>query len=74
MLERVETCRKHFESSIRWKGEKTGIFEMRRHYAGYFKSLDHFKEFRIRLVHADSAIEVSDILEEILHKYHPEWV
>ncbi len=74
MLERVETCRKHFESSVRWKGEKTGIFEMRRHYAGYFKSLDHFKEFRIRLVHADSAIEVSDILEEILHKYHPEWV
>lgn len=67
--ERVETCRHHFESSIQWKGDKTGVFEMRRHYAGYFKSIDHFKEFRVRLVQAGTAAEIREILDEILMHY-----
>ncbi len=63
--ERVDTCRQHFNASVRWKGEKTGIFEMRRHYAPYFKALPDFKDYRIRLVQASTADEILNILAEI---------
>lgn len=63
--ERVESCKIHFEKSIEWKGEKTGIFEMRRHYANYFKGLRNSKEYRMRLVSANAVAEINEIFEEI---------
>ena len=63
--ERIEACRTHFERSIAWKGEKTGVVEMRRHYATYFKGLSHFKPYRSRLVTAGTAAEVMEILDEL---------
>lgn len=74
LKERIETCRQHFLASVKWKGEKTGIFEMRRHYAPYFKSLPGFKEYRIRLVQASTAEEVTQILAEIEHQYQEVFV
>src|SRR5690606_33866366 len=50
--ERVRTTRKHLDFSIQWKGDKLGIFEMRRHYANYFKGFPDFKPYRTRLVEA----------------------
>lgn len=67
--ERVRVCRKHLDFSIRWKGERTGIVEMRRHYASYFKGLENFKPFRMRLVTTESYIEIVDILEEVSARY-----
>ena len=69
LSERVRVCRKHLDFSIRWKGERTGIVEMRRHYASYFKGFDNFKPFRMRLVLTESYIEIIDILEEITQTY-----
>ncbi len=63
--ERVESCKTHFEKSIEWKGPKTGIFEMRRHYANYFKGLDNSKDYRMRLVSAGTVEEINSIFEEI---------
>ncbi len=63
--ERVESCKTHFDKSIEWKGEKTGIFEMRRHYANYFKGLRNSKEYRMRLVSANAVAEINEIFEEI---------
>jgi len=48
--ERVAMCRMHFEKSIEWKGPRVGIFEMRRHYAHYFRGLEGAKAWRTRLV------------------------
>lgn len=70
--ERVRACRKHLDFSIRWKGDRTGIVEMRRHYASYFKGLDNFKPFRMRLVETMSYQEINDILEEVTETYVPE--
>ncbi len=67
--DRVEVCRTHLKKSIEWKGEKLGIVEMRRHYANYFKGLDHFKDYRMRLVTLYGADEIFGVLEEILEKY-----
>lgn len=72
--ERVRVCRKHLDFSIRWKGERTGIVEMRRHYASYFKGLDNFKPFRMRLVETMSYQEINDILEEVSEVYSLETV
>nr|WP_262904663.1 tRNA dihydrouridine synthase DusB [Hymenobacter lucidus] len=63
--ERVAMCRMHFEKSIEWKGQRVGIFEMRRHYAQYFRGLEGAKQWRMRLVETDSVEEVLSILEEI---------
>ncbi len=69
MAERVDVCKQHLEFSIRWKGPKIGIFEMRRHYTNYFKGIEHFKSFRMRLVEAGSYEETLGILDEIAEQY-----
>ncbi|GAA4457413.1 tRNA dihydrouridine synthase DusB [Nibrella saemangeumensis] len=69
IADRVEVCRNHLDFSIRWKGEKVGIFEMRRHYANYFKGLENFKPFRAELVMADTYGEVTEILGRITEQY-----
>jgi hypothetical protein len=45
---------------------------MRRHYSNYFKGVDHFKEFRMKLVTAASVEEVLDILFEVSERYSEE--
>jgi nifR3 family TIM-barrel protein len=69
MAERVRVTRKHFDFSVRWKGEKLGVFEMRRHYSNYFKGLPDFKPFRTRLVEAGAPAEVYSILDEVASTY-----
>ena len=65
IAERVAVCQKHLAFSIRWKGERVGLFEMRPHYTNYFRGIANFKPYRMKLVTADSWQEVSDILEEV---------
>ncbi len=69
--ERVDACRIHLEKSIAWKGEKTGIFEMRRHYANYFKGLPDFKSYRMQLVKEEKPVIISELLDEISVRYSP---
>ncbi|WCT12240.1 tRNA dihydrouridine synthase DusB [Mucilaginibacter jinjuensis] len=72
IAERIDVCRTHLEKSVAWKGPKTGIFEMRRHYASYFKGIENFKEFRMRLVQAGTIEDVEEILEQIHDNYATE--
>lgn len=65
--ERIDACRTHLIKSIEWKGPKTGVFEMRRHYTNYFKGTPDFKEYRTRLVTAGTFEELQDILHELEH-------
>jgi nifR3 family TIM-barrel protein len=67
--ERLEVCKQHLDFSVRWKNEKLGILEMRRHYTNYFKGFENFKSFRMRLVEAPTQKEVHAILEEMLEYY-----
>lgn len=63
--ERVRICLMHFEKSLEWKGEKLGVFEMRKHYTNYFKGIPHFKPYRLRLVQAETPAEVRETLHEV---------
>jgi nifR3 family TIM-barrel protein len=67
--QRVDVCKQHLDFSIKWKGDFTGIVEMRRHYANYFKGLDHFKEYRMKLVTTNSYEEILQTLEEVRERY-----
>ncbi|MCA0232326.1 MAG: tRNA dihydrouridine synthase DusB [Bacteroidetes bacterium] len=67
--ERVRVCRKHLDFSIKWKGERTGILEMRRHYATYFKGLNNFKPYRMRLVETLDYAHILKILDEVTDIY-----
>jgi tRNA-dihydrouridine synthase B len=69
LAERVEVTQKHLEFSIKWKGEKLGTLEMRRHYASYFRGFPDFKPYRTRLVEANTSHEVIDILNEVVSHY-----
>jgi tRNA-dihydrouridine synthase B len=69
IAQRVEAAQKHLAFSVRWKGNHTGIVEMRRHYANYFKGLPNFKEYRMKLVTTLEFTEIVDILNEVLVQY-----
>lgn len=72
--ERVEVCKIHLDRSIAWKGNKTGVFEMRRHYANYFKGIADFKEYRMKLVSLENIDEIHTVLEEINERFQTEMV
>jgi len=50
IVDRVKATRRHLEMSLKWKGERLGVVEMRRHYSNYFRGIPHFKEHRMALV------------------------
>lgn len=69
MSERIRTTLAHLDFSVRWKNEKLGVLEMRRHYASYFKGIPDFKPFRTRLVEANTREEVEAIVREVEMHY-----
>jgi nifR3 family TIM-barrel protein len=69
IAERVRVTKKHLDFSIRWKGEKIGVFEMRRHYTNYFKGLPDFKPYRTRLVETINPVDLFAILDEITEAF-----
>jgi len=67
--ERVRVSRQHLTHSVAWKGEKLGIFEMRRHYTNYFRNLPDFKEFRMKLVSSEQLEELMETLQDVEKRY-----
>lgn len=63
--ERVRVAVQHLDFSIEWKGEKLGLFEMRRHYTNYFRGIPNFKATRTVLVESESYQEVKETLLQI---------
>jgi tRNA-dihydrouridine synthase B len=69
MTERVRVAKQHLEFSVKWKGPRLGIFEMRRHYSNYFKGIPDFKPFRTKLVEVETEEEIVDILDDVAMTY-----
>ena len=63
--ERVDVANEHLDLSIKWKGEKIGINEMKRHYANYFRGINHVKEIRNKLTQSNDLMEIKELLESI---------
>jgi nifR3 family TIM-barrel protein len=67
--DRVEAAREHLLSSVKWKGETLGVLEMKRHYTNYFKGIEHFKDYRTKLVTSFDLQEVRDTLDTIEEEF-----
>jgi len=67
--ERVEVAKRHLKFSLEWKGEKLGLFEMRRHYTNYFKRIPDFKAYRTRLVETEEPELLIAVLDEIKSQF-----
>ncbi len=67
--DRVEVCKQHLLHSAQYKGERRGMFEMRKHYTNYFKGFPNFKPFKMKLMGTEEVETVVNILEEIKEYY-----
>ena len=67
--QKVDAARDHLVRSVKWKGEKLGILEMRRHYTNYFKGIPHFKDYRMKLVTSFDYQELLAELDNIEHQF-----
>jgi nifR3 family TIM-barrel protein len=70
--ERVSAARQHLRQSVKWKGEKLGVLEMRRHYTNYFRGYPNIKPYRSKLVTEDNPEVLFDILSEIGEVFNDE--
>ncbi len=74
MKERIEAAERHLEMSVKWKGERLGVLEMRRHYSNYFKGIPHFKDYRMKLVTHDDYTALQDVFGEIKQAFDEDLV
>jgi len=68
--ERITVCREHLLKSIEWKGERSGILEMRRQYGHYFAGLYGFKPYKIKLVTSFCLKEILETFDKIEELYN----
>jgi tRNA-dihydrouridine synthase len=66
---RIDTCVRHVSESVKWKGEMSGMLEMRRHYSHYFKGLPDFKPFRMKLMTLVQFDDFLQVMNEIRNQY-----
>lgn len=67
--ERCHICRQHLLAAAEFKGERTALFEMRKHYGAYFKGLYDFKPFRLQLVSLTTLEELLPLFDQIAAHY-----
>ena len=63
--QRIDTSKRHLLMAIKWKGERLGLLETRRHYSNYFRGIANFKPFRTRLVTGETIQEVMTVFDEL---------
>lgn len=60
-----ELAKKHIDLSVKTKGEKRGMLEMRKHLAMYFKGFPGAASYRSKLVRVETQKEALALIEEI---------
>ena len=63
--ERLGVLRKHLELSIKWKGARHGVLEMRRHYKNYLKGIPNVKVYREKLVTLKNYEEIVEVINDV---------
>jgi tRNA-dihydrouridine synthase B len=67
--EKVDIAKFHFHKSMELKDGLKKFYEMRRHFALYFKGLRNFKPIRLQLLTSVDPDEILDLLNLIREKY-----
>jgi len=71
LQDRLAVVKAHLNFSNEWKGDRKGIFEMRRHYTNYFRGIQNFKPYRARLVESLTQHDTLTVLNEIEQVFSP---
>ncbi len=69
MNERINMAEVHLKMSIKWKGEKLGVLETRRHYSNYFKGIPDFKKYRTIMVTSDFSKDIFNLFAELKERF-----
>lgn len=67
--ERLEVCRIHLNKLVAWKDEHIACTEIRKHWGQYFKGYPNFKQFKMRLMEADTLEQVNAVLNDVEEFY-----
>tara|TARA_B100001778_G_scaffold175564_1_gene144438 strand:- start:1328 stop:2152 length:825 start_codon:yes stop_codon:yes gene_type:complete len=67
--ERINMAEAHLKMSIKWKGEKLGVLETRRHYSNYFKGIPDFKKYRKIMVTSDFSNDIFNLFAELKERF-----
>ena len=69
-LERqIEVIKSQITDAVDWLDERRGILHMRRHMAGMFKGLSHFRALRIEMLRASTKEELWETFDKIRERY-----
>lgn len=63
--ERLPYILEHCELSVRMKGERRGVLEMRRHLSSYIKGFDGAKELRMRVMEIEDLGALKHVLQSV---------
>lgn len=66
LQQRIEAVKNHATWSVEWKGERTGLLEMRQHYSNYFRGIPNFKIYKTQLLSALTLEELNQIFDNLL--------
>jgi len=69
--ERVDLLREHLKLSVDYKGERAGVIELRKHYAGFLRGMPHVSKIRMELMQFTEAAPIMDHLTRFLELYSP---
>lgn len=61
-IEKLEMALYHLDLICQYKGEKIGVREMRKHFAGYFKTMRGSKEIKDKLNRIDNKDEIKKLI------------
>jgi len=70
--ERVDLLKKHLKLSVDFKGEKAGVIELRKHYAGFLRGMPHVSKIRMELMQFTEAAPIFEHLTRFLELYSPD--
>ena len=63
--ERIDILKQHYLYNVKYKGERIGVIQMRKHLGGYLKDLPHIAKFRLSLMQFENIEPVFERLEEL---------
>jgi len=63
--ERIDILKQHYLYNVEYKGERTGVIEMRKHLSGYLKGLPHIAKFRLSLMQFEKPEPIFERLDAL---------
>lgn len=68
LAERADLLLRHLELSVEYKGMRSGVLEVRKHYAGYLRGLPHVSKIRLDLMQFTEVAPIREYLRAVVER------